>query len=139
MDVGLQLLLFNLGEKPEGLFVGSERPAVPGEHGLRARASWLDLVTHPSTSPSDASTARTWYTSIALKKCPSIFLAQVTHPFHLFSVLKKNYLFIYLFMAALGLRCCAWAFSSCGEQGLPFVAVRRLLIAVASLVVEYRL
>ena len=27
-------------------------------------------------------------------------------------------LFIYLFLAALGLRCCAWAFFSCGEQGL---------------------
>ena len=25
----------------------------------------------------------------------------------------KFYLFIYLFMAALGLRCCAWAFSDC--------------------------
>ena len=36
-------------------------------------------------------------------------------------------------MAALGLRCCTWAFSSCGERGLLFVAVRRLLIAVASL------
>ena len=38
------------------------------------------------------------------------------------------YLFIYLFLsfflAALGLRCCAWAFSSCGERGLLFVAVR---------------
>ena len=44
-----------------------------------------------------------------------------------------------LFLAALGLRCCAQAFSSCGEWGLLFVAVRRLLIAVASLVVEHRL
>ena len=26
--------------------------------------------------------------------------------------------FIYLFLAVLGLRCCAWAFSSCGNQGL---------------------
>ena len=31
-------------------------------------------------------------------------------------------------MAALGLRCCAWAFSSCDERGLLFVAVRRLLL-----------
>ena len=36
-------------------------------------------------------------------------------------------------MAALGLRCCARAFSSCGEQGLLFVEVHGLLIAVASL------
>ena len=42
-----------------------------------------------------------------------------------------------LFLAALGLHCCARAFSSCGERGLLFVVVRRLLIAVASLVVEH--
>ena len=48
------------------------------------------------------------------------------------------YLFIYL-LAVLGLRCCVWAFSSCGEQGLLFVVVHGLLIAVASLVVEHRL
>ena len=40
-------------------------------------------------------------------------------------------------MAALGLRCCVRAFSSCGEQGLLFVAVHGLLIAVASLVAEH--
>ena len=45
----------------------------------------------------------------------------------------------YLFLAALGLRCCAWAFFSCGEWGLLFVVVHGLLIAVASLVVEHRL
>ena len=49
------------------------------------------------------------------------------------------YLFIYLFMAALGLRCYGQASSGCGKQGLLFVVVRRLLIAVASLVVEHRL
>ena len=49
------------------------------------------------------------------------------------------YKFIYLFLAALGLRCCVRAFSSCGEQGLLFVAVRGLLIAVASLVAEHGL
>ena len=46
---------------------------------------------------------------------------------------------IYLFLAALGLRCCAQAFSSCDKRGLLFVAVRGLLIAVASLVVEHGL
>ena len=44
---------------------------------------------------------------------------------------------IYLFLAALGLHCCTWAFSSCGEQGLLFVVVRGLLIAVASLAAEH--
>ena len=42
-------------------------------------------------------------------------------------------------MAALSLRCCTRAFSSCGAQGLLFVMVRGLLIAVASLVAEHGL
>ena len=50
----------------------------------------------------------------------------------------KFYLFIYLFLAVLGLRCCVRDFSSCGERGLLFVAVRGLLIAVASLVAEHK-
>ena len=40
-------------------------------------------------------------------------------------------------MAVLGLRCCAQAFSSCGEPGLLFVAVRGLVTVVASLVAEH--
>ena len=48
---------------------------------------------------------------------------------------EKN-LFIYSFFAALGLSCCTWAFSSCSERGLLFVAVRGLLLAMASLLVE---
>ena len=56
----------------------------------------------------------------------------------LFFLFKFIYL-IYLFLAALGLRCCARAFSSCGERGLLSVAVRRLLTAVASLAAEHRL
>ena len=42
-------------------------------------------------------------------------------------------------MAVLALHCCAWAFSSCSDWGLLFVAVRGLLIAVASPVVEHGL
>ena len=42
-------------------------------------------------------------------------------------------------MAVLGLCCCAQAFSSCGERGLLFVAVRGLLIVVAFLVAEHGL
>ena len=59
-----------------------------------------------------------------------------------FDYLKEKdnfYIFINLFLAALGLRCCARAFSSCREWGLLFVAVRGLLIAVASLVAEHGL
>ena len=47
--------------------------------------------------------------------------------------------FLNLFLALLGLCCYAWAFSSCSERGLLFVAVRGLLIAVASLVAEHGL
>ena len=56
-----------------------------------------------------------------------------------FSLFYKFIYLIYLFLAVLGLPCCAWAFSSCGEWGLLFVAVRELLIAVASLVAEHEL
>ena len=59
MEAGLRLLLFNLRGKPGWLFVASRRSAVPSECGLRAKASWLDLVTHPSTLLSDASMAGT--------------------------------------------------------------------------------
>ena len=55
------------------------------------------------------------------------------------SLFFKLISFIYLFLAALGLRCCARAFSNCGEQGLLFVAVHRLLIVVASLVAQHGL
>ena len=47
---------------------------------------------------------------------------------------------IYLFiLAVLGLRFCARAFSSCGERGPLFIAVRGPLIIAASLVAEHRL
>ena len=50
-----------------------------------------------------------------------------------------NLFLLLLFLAALGLHCCTWAFSSCGERGLLFVAVHGLLIAVASFVAEHGL
>ena len=49
------------------------------------------------------------------------------------------YLFIYLFLAVLGLRFCARAFSSCGKQGPLFITVRGPLPIAASLVAEHRL
>ena len=49
------------------------------------------------------------------------------------------YLFIYLFMAVLGLRFCARAFSSCGEQGPLFIAVHGPLTIAASPAAEHRL
>ena len=56
-----------------------------------------------------------------------------------YSFFYKFIYVIYLFLAVLGLRCCTRAFSSCGERGLLFAAVRGVLIAVASLGVEHGL
>ena len=79
----------------------------------------------------------------SLKKCLlksfACFLLELIICFLFFVFYKFMYLFIYLFLAALGLHCCAWAFSSCGKWELLFVVVHRLLTAVASLVVEHRL
>ena len=54
---------------------------------------------------------------------------------------KKKFIYFYfiLFLAALGLHCHLWAFSSCSRRGLLFVAFCRLLIAVAFLVAEHGL
>ena len=57
----------------------------------------------------------------------------------LFIYLFCFYKFLFIYLAALGLRCCARFFSSCGERVLLFVAVCGLLIAVASLVAEHGL
>ena len=60
---------------------------------------------------------------------------------HLLGFWAEFFFLIYLFsfLAVLGLRCCTWAFSSCGEWGLLFIAVHRLLTVVASLVAEHGL
>ena len=54
---------------------------------------------------------------------------------HLLFFLK----FIYFFLAVLGLRFCARAFSSCGKRGPLFIMVRGPLTIAASLVAEHRL
>ena len=58
-----------------------------------------------------------------------------------FSSIPCAYFFFkfFKFLAVLHLRCCVQAFSSCGERGILFTAVHRLLVAVASLVAEHRL
>ena len=58
--------------------------------------------------------------------------------FFVLSFFFKLILF-YSFLAALGLRCCMRAFSSCGKWRLLFVTVRGLLTAVASPVAEHGL
>ena len=57
----------------------------------------------------------------------------------IFFFFYKFIYFIYLFLAVLGLRCCARAFSSRGKRGPLFVAVHGPLTAVASLFAEHGL
>ena len=49
------------------------------------------------------------------------------------------FIYFYLFMAVLGLRFCARAFSSCGKLRPLFVAVHGPLTIATSLVAEHRL
>ena len=73
-----------------------------------------------------------------LQKCAffCIFLRSFCHSsVFLFFLFFK----IYLFMAVLGLRFRARAFSSCGKWGPLFIAVCRPLTIAASLVAEHRL
>ena len=56
-----------------------------------------------------------------------------------FFFLINLFIFIYLFLAVLGLRFCARAFSSCGKWGPLFIVVCGPLTVVASLVAEHRL
>ena len=53
------------------------------------------------------------------KDCPFILLFFLRNSF-----IFIFYLLIYLFLAVLGLRFCARAFSSCSKQGPLFIAVR---------------
>ena len=50
-----------------------------------------------------------------------------------------NFIYLFIFGCVLGLRFCAWAFSSCGERGPLFITVRRPLTVTASLVAEHKL
>ena len=63
-----------------------------------------------------------------------IFVVSVVTSFSFLIFLNIN-----LFLAVLGLCCCAWVFSSCGKRGLLFVVTRGLLTAVSSLVAEHGL
>ena len=74
-----------------------------------------------------------WILKIPLSRAPPLCFV-TCH-----SVLYFFFFNFILFMAVLGLRFCARAFSSCGKRGPPFIAVRGPLTIAASLVVEHRL
>ena len=62
----------------------------------------------------------------------------MVYPYSILLFLKINS-FIHSFLAALGLRFCARAFSSCGEWEPLFIAVCGPLTVIASLAAEHRL
>ena len=55
------------------------------------------------------------------------------------SRVRVYYLFLFIYLAVLGLPCLAQAFSSCGQWGLLFIMVRVLLFMVTPLALEHRI
>ena len=123
--VWFQLLKF-LGKNEASFVLQHLEPAPPG---------WVcQPLSAPRSFPCSPSLSNLTICHAAPTAC---FLCSGT--WLLLLLLFKSIYLIYLFLAALGLRCCAQAFSSCGEQGLLFVVVLGLLIVVASLVAEHGL
>ena len=56
-----------------------------------------------------------------------------------FFYLLKLFIYLFIYLAVLGLRFCARAFSSCGKRGPLFIVVRGPLTIAASLVAEHKL
>ena len=67
------------------------------------------------------------------------FNREFINPCKVFFFFLNFYLFIYLFLAVLGLHFCARDFSSCGKRGPLFIAVHGPLTIAASPVAEHRL
>ena len=99
----------------QGLFLASsgfwQLLAVSSTPGLRPQHSRRCFSGHAAAFPSASD----------LPPCPSSFVKLVS--------------FTFMFLAVLGVRCCAQAFSSCGAQGLLCAVVRGIRIAVGSLAV----
>ena len=71
--------------------------------------------------------------------CTSVPSAETILPPLFFFFFFLIFIYLYLFLAVLGLHFCARAFSSCGERGPLFIAVRGPLTIAASPVAEHRL
>ena len=101
--------------RPSGLnYCGATSGAVPSHLSLQDWAGYLFIST---------------------PLCPVFTSAITCHYYYFFLIII---LFI-LFLAVLGLRFCVRVFSSCGEWGPLFIAMRGPLTIAASLVVEHRL
>ena len=80
-----------------------------------------------------------WLLKVLLHRRYTKRVTVVLFYFIIFYFLFFINLFIYLFLAVLGLRFCARAFSSCGERGPLLIAVHGPLTVEASLIAERRL
>ena len=114
----------------------------PGTYWLH----WLPKLWKIPSNRGEATTGRAkpWKTGNQVPLWPLtgsvILVASLTHSepcFPIFFFFLN--LFIYLFLAVLGLRFCARAFSSCGKRWPLFIAVRGPLTVAASPVAEHRL
>ena len=87
----------------------------------------------------DILTASKWETCAIIHPECCVFIpdefSNTTHLFFFFLI----FIYFYLFLAVLGLRLCARAFSSCGKWGPLFIAVRGPPTIAASPVAEHRL
>ena len=72
-----------------------------------------------------------WFANILWRIFASLLIGEIA--------LSFSFLFKFIYLWLCWVFVAAWAFSSCGKQGLLFVVVHGLLIAVASLVVEHGL
>ena len=67
------------------------------------------------------------------------FVSFLLYLFYVFKTLCFLFFKKIYFLIEVGLCCCTWAFSRCGERGLLFTVVLGLLTAVASLIVGHQL
>ena len=120
------LLLWSTGSRHAGFSSCGTRVSVVVAHWLKSAGSVV--VAHGLS----CSTACGIFPDQGSNPCPLHW--QADSFFFFFLIIHL----FYLFLAALGLRWCARALSSCGERGPLFVAVR-MPIVVASLAAEHGL
>ena len=108
----------------------------PRRSGTRQQRR-LGLASHPTrplTVQFDLILRHAWKECLQVSVIYQCLPLPWTSTSHFLKTFKFNFLLV-----ALGLCCCTWAFSSCGEQGLRLVVVHGLLIAVVSRVEEHGL